>query len=179
HISERRASWLTTKSLRKPLVSNTDSADNSVRELGVRSPERLSLDKENIESLSVSEEENVPPRDMPPHPAGVKLTRPGYYTIPSLEQMIGYMRPDGSCVVPHLTIGRHNYGNVFYDCEIDVAGLDLDALVHFLNKEVIVYPEDAVKPPVGSGLNRRAVVTLDRVWPRDKTQKTPITDCDR
>ncbi|KAL4706677.1 hypothetical protein ACJJTC_004129, partial [Scirpophaga incertulas] len=126
-----------------------------------------------------SEEENVPPRDMPPHPAGVKLTRPGYYTIPSLEQMIGYMRPDGSCVVPHLTVGRHNYGNVFYDCEIDVAGLDLDALVHFLNKEVIVYPEDAVKPPVGSGLNRRAVVTLDRVWPRDKTQKTPITDCDR
>jgi hypothetical protein len=38
------------------------------------------------------------------------------------------MRPDGSCVVPHLTIGRHNYGNVFYDCEVDVAGLDLDNL---------------------------------------------------
>ncbi|CAG9790496.1 unnamed protein product [Diatraea saccharalis] len=176
--SERRASWLTTKPLRKPLTTNPDSVENSVRELGVRSPDRLS-DKENIDSLSVSEEENVPRRDMPPHPAGVKLTRPGYYTIPSLQEMIAYMRPDGSCVVPHLTIGRHNYGNVFYDQEIDVTGLDLDALVHFMNKEVIVYPEDADKPPVGSGLNRRAVVTLDRVWPRDKTQRRPITDPDR
>ncbi|KAM3955136.1 nuclear pore complex protein Nup98-Nup96-like, partial [Aphomia sociella] len=90
-----------------------------------------------------------------------------------------YLRPDGSCVVPHLTIGRKNYGNVYYDCEIDVAGLDIDALVHFLNKEVIVYPEDADKPPVGEGLNRRAIVTLDRIWPRDKTEKRAITDPDR
>ncbi|RVE42741.1 hypothetical protein evm_012602 [Chilo suppressalis] len=176
--SERRASWLTTKPLRKPLITNPDSAENSVRELGVRSPDRMA-DKENIDSLSVSEEENVSRRDMPPHPAGVKLTRPGYFTLPSLQEMIGYMRPDGSCVVPHLTIGRHNYGNVFFDTEIDVAGLDLDALVHFLNKEVIIYPDDVDKPPVGSELNRRAIVTLDRVWPRDKTQRRPITDPDR
>ncbi|XP_063392013.1 nuclear pore complex protein Nup98-Nup96 [Cydia fagiglandana] len=175
---ERRSSWLTTKPLRKPLASAAEtSAEHSLRELGVRS-ER---DKENIDSLSVSEEESMAREPPPaaPHPAGVKLTRPGYYTIPSLEEMVAYMRPDGSCVVPHLTIGRKNYGNVFYDCEVDVANLDLDALVHFLNKEVIVYPEDSDKPPVGQGLNRRAVVTLDRIWPRDKTEKTPITDPER
>ncbi|XP_041983346.1 nuclear pore complex protein Nup98-Nup96 isoform X2 [Aricia agestis] len=176
--SERRASWLTTKPLRKPLSSNPELAENSVRELGVRA-DRSSVDKENNDSLSVSEDEHVPCRDAPPHPAGVKLTRPGYYTIPSLDEMITYMRADGTCVVPHLTVGRRNYGNVFYDCEIDVANMDLDALVHFLNKEVIVYPEDSDKPPVGSGLNRRAVVTLDRVWPRDKTLRRPITDPDR
>ncbi|KAM3955014.1 nuclear pore complex protein Nup98-Nup96-like, partial [Aphomia sociella] len=175
--SERRASWLTTKPLRKPLISNPESAENSVRELGVRTDSQL--DKENIDTLSVSEEENVSTREAPPHPAGVKLTRPGYYTIPSLDEITGYLRPDGSCVVPHLTIGRKNYGNVYYDCEIDVAGLDIDALVHFLNKEVIVYPEDADKPPVGEGLNRRAIVTLDRIWPRDKTEKRAITDPDR
>ncbi|KAJ2942300.1 hypothetical protein O0L34_g15846 [Tuta absoluta] len=116
---------------------------------------------------------------MPPHPTGVKLTRPGYYTIPSLDDMIKYMRADGSCIVPHLTIGRKNYGNVYYDCEIDVAGLDLDTLVHFLNKEVTIYPDDSDKPPVGQGLNRRAIVTLDRIWPRDKTEKRPITDPER
>ncbi|XP_059050286.1 nuclear pore complex protein Nup98-Nup96 [Achroia grisella] len=176
-VAERRASWLTTKPLRKPLVSNPDSAENSVRELGVRTDRQN--DKENIDTLSVSEEENVSAREVTPHPAGVKLTRPGYYTIPSLDEITGYLRSDGSCVVPHLTIGRKNYGNVYYDCEIDVAGLDLDSLVHFLNKEVIVYPEDSDKPPEGEGLNRRAVVTLDRVWPRDKTQSRPITDPDR
>ncbi|KAI8431605.1 hypothetical protein MSG28_016094 [Choristoneura fumiferana] len=176
-LPERRSSWLSTKPLRHPPLAAETSAENSVRELGVRSERH---DKENIDSLSVSEEDN-PSRgpSPPPHPAGVKLTRPGYYTIPSLEEMTAYMRADGSCVVPHLTIGRRNYGNVFYDCEVDVAGLDLDALVHFLNKEVIVYPEDADKPPVGAALNRRAVVTLDRIWPRDKTEKGPITDPDR
>ena len=51
--------------------------------------------------------------------------------------------------------------------------------VHFLNKEVIIYPEDDNKPPVGAGLNRRAVVTLERVWPRDKTEKRPVTEPDR
>lgn len=175
-VSERRASWLTTKPLRKPLVSNPDAAENSVRELRVRD---RSHDKENVDTLSVSEEEHVSPRELPPHPTGVKLTRPGYYTIPSLDEMISYIRSDGSCVVPHLTVGRHNYGSVHYDAEIDVSGMDLDSLVHFLNKEVIVYPEESEKPPLGSGLNRRAVVTLDRVWPRDKSEKRPITDPDR
>ncbi|XP_060808331.1 nuclear pore complex protein Nup98-Nup96 isoform X2 [Amyelois transitella] len=174
--AERRASWLTTKPLRKPVNWSPGCAENSVRELGVRD---RSLGKENIDTLSVSEEEHVPPVSMPPHPTGIKLTRPGYYTIPSLDDLTGYLRPDGSCVVPNFTIGRKNYGNVYYDCEMDVAGLDLDALVHFLNKEVIVYPEDADKPPVGEALNRRAIVTLDRVWPRDKTEKRPITDPER
>ncbi|XP_045541514.1 LOW QUALITY PROTEIN: nuclear pore complex protein Nup98-Nup96-like [Papilio machaon] len=180
-VSERRASWLTTKPLRKPLASNSEAAENSVRELAVR-PQR-SLDKENVDSSSVSEEENVIEQEAPPHPAGIKLQRPGYYTIPSLEDLKDYIRPDGSCVVPNFTIGRKNYGKVFYDCEMDVANLDLDTLVHFLNKEVIIYPEDADKPPIGQALNRKAVVTLDRVWPRvaacDKTQRRLIVDPDR
>ncbi|XP_045489033.1 nuclear pore complex protein Nup98-Nup96 isoform X2 [Pieris rapae] len=177
--SERRASWLTTKPLRKPQASNAESPENSVRELGVKESS-TSTDKENIDTFY---NENVSthdaPVEAPPHPAGVKLTRPGYYTIPSLEEMIKYIGPDGKCVVPHLTIGRKNYGNVYYDCEIDVTDMDLDAIVHFLNKEVIVYPEDSEKPPLGEGLNRRAIVTLDRVWPRDKTEKRPVTEPER
>jgi nuclear pore complex protein Nup98-Nup96 len=46
--------------------------------------------------------------------------------------------------------------------------------VHFRHKEVVVYPEDNNKPPLGEGLNCPAIVSLERVWPIDKITKNPI-----
>lgn len=51
--------------------------------------------------------------------------------------------------------------------------------VCFRSKEVVIYPNDDKKPPVGQGLNRRAQVTLDKVWPHDKSLHKPITDPQR
>lgn len=111
-----------------------------------------------------------------PHPTGIVLRRMGYYTIPSLDELIEYMDEEGRCKVPNFTIGRRGYGNVYFDEEIDVAGLNLDEICHFRNKEIILYQDDDNKPPVGEGLNRRAQVTLDQIWPMDKTTHEPIKD---
>ena len=41
-----------------------------------------------------------------PHPAGIILTRPGYYTIPSLEELATMIDDDGRCKVSDFIIGR-------------------------------------------------------------------------
>lgn len=114
-----------------------------------------------------------------PHPTGIILHRSGYYTIPPLDKLTDYLNENGKCIVPDFTIGRKGYGNVFFNGPIDVAGLNLDELVHFRHKEVIIYPDDENKPPVGEGLNRKAQITLDQVWPHDKTLHEPIKDRER
>ncbi|XP_059611936.1 nuclear pore complex protein Nup98-Nup96 [Phlebotomus argentipes] len=114
-----------------------------------------------------------------PHPTGIVLRRAGYYTIPSLEQLMDYLKEDGTCVVKNFTIGRERYGNVFYDEEMDVAGLNLDENVFFRHKEIVIYPLDDQKPPIGVGLNRPAQVTLDQVWPHDKQTHESIKDPER
>ncbi|KAL7727665.1 hypothetical protein ACLKA6_013265 [Drosophila palustris] len=113
------------------------------------------------------------------HPTGIVLRRAGYYIIPTLDDLKSYLAEDGSCVVPNFTVGREGYGNVYFGKELDVAGLNLDEIVHFRNKEIIIYPDDDNKPAVGSGLNREAQVTLDQVWPVDKTKHEAIKDPQR
>lgn len=123
----------------------------------------------DLSSTSIQEE-------VEPHPTGIVLRRPGYYTIPSLDDILQFLDEEGRCIVPNFTIGRKGYGNVYFDGPIDVANMNLDEMVHFRNKEVIIYPDDDNKPPVGQGLNRKAQVTLDQVWPHDKALHEPIKD---
>ena len=49
----------------------------------------------------------------------------------------------------------------------------------FRHKEVTVYPDDSQKPPEGEGLNRKAEISLDRVWPVDKSTGDYITNPER
>lgn len=72
---------------------------------------------------------------------------------------------DGSCYVTGFTVGKIGYGNVYFPDTMDVSNLNLDEIVHIRHREIIVYPDESTKPPVGEGLNRRAMVTLDTVYP--------------
>nr|CAD7588877.1 unnamed protein product [Timema genevievae] len=145
--------------------------------------------KENVVNISSSSSDDsqelnessaVVLESQVPHPTGIVLHRVGYYTIPSLDDLTSLINDDGSCVVEQgFTIGREGYGNVYWPGTFTVAGLNLDEIVHFRHKEVVVYPDDEKKPPLGEGLNRKAQVTLDRVWPMDKARREPITDPER
>ncbi|XP_019747531.1 nuclear pore complex protein Nup98-Nup96 isoform X2 [Hippocampus comes] len=131
------------------------------------------------ESLQEERDDVLHEANQPPHPAGIVLRRVGYYTIPSMDELSDMVDDSGECVVDNFTVGRKGYGSIFFPGTVNVTGLDLDQIVHFRRKEVIVYPDDKNKPAEGEGLNRRAEVTLDGVWPNDKTTCTQIRSPER
>ncbi|KAH9625539.1 hypothetical protein KSS87_020335, partial [Heliosperma pusillum] len=106
-------------------------------------------------------------------PSVPKLHRPDYYTQPSIQELRSAESYDpGFCShVKDFVLGRHEYGQVKFEGETDVRGLDLDALVYFNKREVIVYEDEHEKPEIGEGLNKRAEVTLLHVKCSDKTGK--------
>ena len=106
---------------------------------------------------------------------GIKLYRPEYFTIPSKDELNKQLAETGKCVVQDFTVGRDGYGSVHFPGSTDITDIDLDEIVHIRRKEVTLYPNDETKPELGSGLNKRAVITLDKVWPIDKSNHLPIT----
>nr|DBA32194.1 TPA: hypothetical protein GDO54_000004 [Pyxicephalus adspersus] len=161
--------------LSKPLSSSQekhmDSMDDTILALNMRPSLRSGLDV-SVDENSLNEEEIL--NDAPPHPAGIVLTREGYYTIPSMEELGNMVDENGECIVDGFTIGRKGYGSIFFEGPVNLTNMSLDEIVHIRSKEVIVYTDDANKPPVGEGLNRAAEVTLNEVWPINKTTRELI-----
>ncbi|XP_066370348.1 nuclear pore complex protein NUP98A-like isoform X1 [Miscanthus floridulus] len=91
-----------------------------------------------------------------------KLPRAYYFTEPSIEEIAAKERAEaGYCGrVRDFVVGRHGYGSIKFLGETDLRCLDLESIVEFNNREVIVYKDDNKKPPVGEGLNKAAEVTL-------------------
>ena len=125
------------------------------------------------ESADTSQEYIEEPDE--PLPAGIKLKRAGYYTIPSMSELATMVDPEtGNLMVENFTIGRAGYGNIFFPGLTNIKNMNFDDIVFFRHKEVIVYPDDSKKPDLGTGLNKKAQVTLDKVWPVDKTSHSSV-----
>ena len=62
------------------------------------------------------------------HPAGIQLTRPGYYTLPALEELGNMVDENGRCIVENFVVGREGYGNVLWPGLTDAANANLDAI---------------------------------------------------
>ncbi|KAK9070737.1 hypothetical protein SSX86_011139 [Deinandra increscens subsp. villosa] len=107
-----------------------------------------------------------------------KLQQPDYYTQPQISELEVKERTDpGFCRrVKDFVVGRHGYGSIKFLGETDVRKVDIEALVQFNNREVIVYVDDSKKPPVGEGLNKAAEITLLNIKCIDKKSGMQYTD---
>uniref|UniRef100_A0A5B7B6E7 Nucleoporin autopeptidase n=1 Tax=Davidia involucrata TaxID=16924 RepID=A0A5B7B6E7_DAVIN len=99
-----------------------------------------------------------------------KLRHSDYYTEPRIQELAAKERAEpGFCRhVKDFVVGRHGYGSIKFIGETDVRRLDLESLIQFNNREVIVYMDESKKPPVGQGLNKPAEVTLLNIKCFDK-----------
>ena len=101
------------------------------------------------------------------------LTLEGYWTSPDMS-ILKAMSDSELSKVERFTICRDNYGKIEWDGLTDVRGLALDKLVRVEQKEVFVYGDGydssglhhAAPPPVGTELNKGAVITLWEVFPK-------------
>ena len=94
--------------------------------------------------------------------------------MPAFSELASITDKNGDCIVENFVIGRAGYGNVFFPGMTNITGMNFDELVIFRHKEIFIYPDENTKPIVGEGLNKKAQVTLDKVWPIDKTLQHPI-----
>ncbi len=97
-----------------------------------------------------------------------KLTKENYFTDPDIATL-STMPSEQLSAIDRFTVGLKDVGNVMFFNKTDVRGLDLDKIVHFQPGEIVVYPDDVDKPVIGQELNKAARVTLQRLWPIDKT----------
>ncbi|KQJ89587.2 hypothetical protein BRADI_4g26840v3 [Brachypodium distachyon] len=93
------------------------------------------------------------------------LSQADYFTEPSLAELAAKERAEPGCCgrVKDFVVGRRGYGSIKFLGETDVRGLDVESIVEFNQREVVVYKDDSKKPPVGEGLNRAAVVSLLKI----------------
>ncbi|XP_023644706.1 nuclear pore complex protein NUP98A isoform X3 [Capsella rubella] len=110
-----------------------------------------------------------------------KLRQSDYFTEPRIQELAAKERADpGYCRrVRDFVVGRHGFGSIKFMGETDVRRLDLESLVQFNNREVIVYMDESKKPAVGQGLNKPAEVTLLNIKCVDKKTGKQFTEGER
>lgn len=107
-----------------------------------------------------------------------KLHHAEYFTEPRIQELSAKERanPGYTGRVRDFVVGRHGYGSIRFLGETDVRKLELEKLVQFNNREVLVYMDESEKPPVGQGLNKPAEVTLLNIKCMDKKSGKQVTE---
>jgi len=94
---------------------------------------------------------------------GSRATTSGAYMI--FEPDIETLSAEELRSVPELSISRPAVGKITFHGNTDCTGLDFEHIVRLEIGEVLVYPDSQQKPPIGTGLNKAATVTMYQCWP--------------
>ena len=124
-------------------------------------------DRESLDRSTNSIPEHEPSPLAFEAPLPPTLLRPGYLTTPSIAAL-KKMTVKELAKVRNFSVYRPNIGRIEWEGETDVRGLDLDLIVNIEKRGVEVYDSEEaalMKPEVGFGLNKTAIVYLSNIFP--------------
>ena len=104
------------------------------------------------------------------------LLRPGYITTPTLS-VLQKMTSKELSKVNNFSVCRPNVGKIIWEGETDVRGLDLDLIITIEKRGVEVYDNEEsilMKPDVGYGLNKTALIYLKSIFPPDNSSAEKV-----
>lgn len=162
-----------------PIISKNSTTPNGVIKPTPKRPEPtekpedelFSEDEEENEEIAEESSEDEEYRSCVP-----TLTKEGYYTIPSIDEM-SRMSENELSHVKNFTIGKRGIGELVFTNETDVRNLNLDEIIVFGEiGSAEVYPPEKfsekpaedklLKPQIGKGLNKDAIVHLFNIFPK-------------
>jgi nuclear pore complex protein Nup98-Nup96 len=97
------------------------------------------------------------------------LSKAGYKCDPSIEVLQSMLGED-LAAVSGFSVERKGFGKIEWEGAVDVRGADLDRIAEIDQSTASMYMRDEQenkKPPVGSKLNRPAILTLLNVFPKN------------
>jgi len=116
----------------------------------------------------------------PPAPDSVplpKCTSEGVVLVPRLEILAKFSEEDLKRV-KDFTVIREGCGSIQFEGETDVRGLNIDKIIQIQSLAVVVYPNEKEKPPKGKGLNKPAIIKIEKCWPLHEQTNRPMLDDD-
>ncbi|KAF7592863.1 hypothetical protein BBP40_012342 [Aspergillus hancockii] len=128
---------------------------------------------EDFEQMSTTD--GPSPSRLPFIPSGDP--QPGEYWMKPTRAELSKMNRDQLKHVVGFTVGRQRCGQVTFDEPVDLTNIDLDqifgGLVEIGVRKITVYPDEAIKPPRGKGLNVPSILRIENSWPRGRDKKSP------
>lgn len=105
---------------------------------------------------------SITKQNLPVSKKAPKLTKTGYYTVPSINQLQCLSDEDLNAV-SHFVVGRQDVGEIAFLLPIDLTNIDLDKIVQIEKGKIVVYPPGTSKPAPGFGLNQPALLRFNKI----------------
>ncbi|CAJ1941899.1 unnamed protein product [Cylindrotheca closterium] len=181
--STNKDSLLKTKSSPDKTSGSSDKTSpsaNSISHGNALCATEYAVAKSERSSQRSDMKDNEPPRITPKSGAPSRMVAPslnknGYTCNPTIKTLQG-MLPEDLAAVQGFSVERPHVGKIEWEGAVDIRYLNLDTLVVIDDspQSASVYTQeekDGTKPPVGTKLNRPAVITLENVFPPEGTPK--------